>query len=41
MVAQISDNSLDISNAKIENQMQIGNISIKPSGKGGLMFVYE
>ena len=25
----------------IEDQMQIGNISIKPSGKGGLMFVYE
>jgi hypothetical protein len=41
MVAQISDNSLNISNAKIEDQMQIGNISIKPSGNGGLMFVYE
>lgn len=41
MVAQISDNDLKISNATVNNQMKIGNISIKPSGKGGLMFVYE
>ena len=41
MVAQISDNNLKISNATVDNQMKIGNISIKPSGKGGLMFVYE
>ena len=41
MVAQISNNNLNISSATITNQMKIGNIAIKPSGKGGLMFVYE
>ena len=41
MVAQISDSQLNISNAKIGNQLKVGNILIKPSGRGGLMFVYE
>ena len=41
MVAQITDQQLSISNAKVDNQMKIGNITIKPSGMGGIIFVYE
>lgn len=41
MVAQISDQQLTITNAEIDNQMKIGNIKIKPSGIGGIIFVFE
>ena len=41
MVAQVSDQQLTISNAEIESQMKIGNIRIKPSGLGGIIFVFE
>ena len=41
MVAQISDEQLLITNAEVENEMRIGSIRIKPSGVGGIMFIYE
>ena len=41
MVAQISDQQLTITNAEIDNQLKIGNLKIKPSGIGGVIFVFE
>ena len=41
MVAQISDQKLTITNSEVKNEMKIGNIRIKPSGIGGIMFIYE
>ena len=41
IVAQVTDKQLYITNAEITNQMKIGNILIKPSGIGGIMFIYE
>ena len=41
MVAQVSDQQLFITDAEVTNQMRIGNILIKPSGIGGIMFIYE
>jgi hypothetical protein len=41
VVAKITDKELLIKDAEIENQMRVGNILIKPSGIGGIMFIYE
>ena len=41
MVAQISDEQLTITSAEIEKEMKIGNLKIKPSGIGGIIFVFE
>ena len=41
IVAQVTDKQLYITNAEVTNQMKIGNIVIKPSGIGGIMFIYE
>ena len=41
IVAQITDKQLYITNAEVKNQMRVGNILIKPSGIGGIMFIYE
>jgi hypothetical protein len=41
VVAQITDKQLLITDAEVKNQMKIGNILIKPSGIGGIMFIYE
>ena len=41
MVAQISNKELNITNATIEGQMSVGNLKIKPSGLGGMIFVFE
>jgi hypothetical protein len=41
VVAQITDKQLLITDAEVKNQMRIGNILIKPSGIGGIMFIYE
>ena len=41
IVAQVTDKQLYITNAEVTNQMKIGNILIKPSGIGGIMFIYE
>ena len=41
MVAQITDQKLNITNAQIEKELQIGNMKIKPSGIGGIIFVFE
>ena len=41
VVAQITDKQLLITDAEVKNQMRVGNIRIKPSGIGGIMFIYE
>ena len=41
VVAQITDKQLLITDAEVKNQMRVGNILIKPSGIGGIMFIYE
>jgi hypothetical protein len=41
VVAQITDKQLLITDAEVKKQMKIGNITIKPSGVGGIMFIYE
>ena len=41
MVAQISDQQLNITSAQINNDLKIGNMKIKPSGIGGVIFVFE
>ncbi|MBQ4122872.1 hypothetical protein IJD44_04010, partial [bacterium] len=41
IVAQVTDKQLYITNAEVTNQMKIGKIVIKPSGIGGIMFIYE
>ena len=41
VVAQITDKQLLITDAEVKNQMKVGNILIKPSGIGGIMFIYE
>jgi hypothetical protein len=40
-VASISNQQLNIDKAEVENTLKVGNIAIKPSGKGGLIFIYE
>lgn len=40
-VAEVTDQQLNITNAEITNEMKIGNMKIKPSGVGGVMFVFE
>ena len=41
MVAQISDQRLNITSASISNDISIGQLKIIPSPNGGLMFIYE
>ena len=41
VVAQITDKQLLITDAEVKNRMRVGNILIKPSGIGGIMFIYE
>ena len=40
-VAQISDQQLSITNADVLNELKIGSIKLKPSGRGGILFVFE
>lgn len=40
-VAEITNQQLNISKATITNEMKIGNMKIKPSGIGGVIFVFE
>ena len=41
VVAQITDKQLLIRDAKVENELKIGSFKIKPSGTGGIVFIYE
>ena len=40
-VAEITNQQLNISKATITNEMKIGSMKIKPSGIGGVIFVFE
>ena len=40
-VAYISNQEMFITKATITNQLDISHFSIKPSGKGGIMFIYK
>lgn len=40
-VAEITNQQLNITSAQINNDLKIGNMKIKPSGIGGVIFVFE